>query len=95
MDEHQLRVADADDVARLQQPVAADHLAADHRAVAAVEIAERPLPAAEEHLDVVAAATFVLDDDLVRRRTADRDRLSRHQPEDVAPLRPFANDQIG
>ena len=94
MDEDQLRVADANDVARLQRPVAVDQLVADHRAVAAVQVAERPLPARHEHFGVVAAAALVLDDDLVGRRTADRDRLAGHQPEHVAPLRSFADHQI-
>ena len=79
VNEDQLRVADANDVARLQQPIAADHLVADHRAVAAVEVAERPLPARHEDFDVVPAAALVLDDDLVGRRTADGHRLAGHQ----------------
>ena len=91
VDENQLRLADADDVARLQQPVAADHLVADDRAVAAVQVAECPLAARNEHLDVVPAAPLVLQDDLAGRRPADGDRLTRHQPEHVAPLRSLAD----
>ena len=67
---------------------------AHHRAVAAFQVAQGPLPARQEHLDVVPAATLVLDHDLVGRRTADGDRLAGHQPEHVAPLRSFANHQI-
>ena len=51
--------------------------------------------AGKEDLDVVAAATIVLEDDLVGRRAADRGRLSGHEPEDVAPLSSFTNDEIG
>ena len=94
MDEDQLRAADADDVARLQEVVAHDPLGADHRAVAAIEVAEHPLPAGKEDFDVVAAATIVFEDDLVGRRTADGRRLSGDEPEDVAPLSTFANDEI-
>ena len=72
MDEHQLRVADADHVAGLQHVIAVDQFRADQRAVAAVEIAHGPLPAGHEHFHVRAAATFVLDDDLIRRRAADQ-----------------------
>ncbi len=94
VNENQLRVADADDVARLQQPVAADHLASHHRAVAAVEVAQHPLPARHEHLGVVSAAPLIFQDDLAGRSAADGDRLTRHQPEDVAPFRALANHQI-
>ena len=95
MDENQLRPADADDVARLQGPVAADPLGPHQRAVAAVQVAEHPLPAGNEDLQVVAAAALVLEHDLVGRRTTDGDGLSGDEPEDVAPFRPFTNDEIG
>src|SRR5262249_26175932 len=86
VDEDQLGAADADDVARPQEIIARDPLAADHRAIAAIEIAEHPLAAAEENFDVVAAAAVVLEHDLAGRCTADRRRLPGHEPEDVAPL---------
>ena len=44
VDEHQLRVSDADYVAGLQHVIAVDQLRPDQRSVAAVEIAHRPLP---------------------------------------------------
>ena len=94
MNENQLRVADADDVAGLQQPVAANQLASHHRAVAAVEVAQHPLPARHEHLGVVSAASLVLKHDLASRSAADGDPLTGHQPEHVAPFRALANDQI-
>ena len=94
MDENQLGAADANDVARLQEVVAHDPLGPDHRAVAAIEVAEDPLPAGEEDFHVVPAAAIVFQDDLVGGRTTDGRRLSGDKPEDVAPLSPFANDEI-
>ena len=92
MHENQLRAADADDVAGLQRPVAMHALIADHGAVAAVQVAQRPLPARDEDFQMVAAAPLIGEHDLVGRRTADRDCLSGHEPEDIAPFRPFADD---
>ena len=79
----------------LERPVAHHPLVPHQRAVAAVQVAEHPLPAGDENLQVIAAAPLVFQHDLVGRRTADGDRLSGHQPEDVAPFRPFTDDQIG
>ena len=69
-------------------------LAVDERAVAAIEVAERPLPLRLKHLGVVAAAPLVLHDDRVGRRTADRDRFAVDQTKHVGPFRAFANNQV-
>ena len=78
----------------LQLVVVLNPLAVDERAVAAIEIAQRPLALRLKHFGVVAAAALVLDDDRVGRRTADRDRLAVDQPEHVGPFRAFANNQV-
>ena len=94
MNEDQLRTADANNVTRPEEVVTNDSLGSNHRAVAAIEVTEDPLPARKEDLDVVSATTIVFEDDLVRRRTTDRRRLSGDEPEDVAPFSSFANDEI-
>ena len=93
--EHQLRSADADDVARLEKPIALQKALAHRRAVAAVQVADRPAAIGHEQFGVGPATALVLQNDLVRRGPADRHRVSGHQPKDVAPLRAFPNDQIG
>ena len=95
VNEDELSVADADDLPGLQQPIAANHVAADHRAVAAVQVAEHRLPTRHEHFGVISAAALVLQHDLASRSAADGDRLPRHQSEDVAPFRALTNHQIG
>ena len=44
---------------------------------------------------MVATATLVFNDDLVRGRTTDRDRLSRDEPENIGPFRSLSNHEIG
>ena len=92
--ERQVRIADPNDVARLQLIVALNPLAVDERAVAAIEIAQRPLALRLKHLGMVAAAALVLDDDRIGRRPADRDRFAVDQTEHVGPFRAFANNQV-
>ena len=95
MDEDQLRMADADHVAGLQRPVAANHFAVRPSCRCGFPESRRiHCPPDRKHLGVVPAAALVLDHDLVGRCAADRDRLARHQTEHVAPFRPFANHQI-
>ena len=94
VDERQVRIADPHDVARLQLIVGLNPLAVDERAVAAIEVAQRPLALRLEHLGMIAAAALVLDDDGIGRRAADRHRLAVDQAEDVGPLRAFANNQV-
>ena len=78
----------------LQLVVVLNALAVDERAVAAIEIAQRPLALRLKDLGVVAAAALVLDDDGIGRRAADRDRLAVDQTEHVGPFRAFANNQV-
>ncbi len=94
VNEDELRVADADDVAGLQHPVAADYLGSDHRAVAAVEVAQHPLPARHKHFSMASTGPLIFQHDLTGRRAADGNRLTGHQPENVAPFRALANHQI-
>ena len=95
MDEHQLRVTQADHVAGVQRHVALDQLVAHHGAVAAFQVADHPLFVLAEDLRVMAAAAFVLEHDLIGWGTAQRHRLAGDQPEHVAPLRPLADDEVG
>ena len=94
VDEGELRVADADDVAGLQCVVGLEPLAVDQRAVAAIEIAERPLALRLEDFGVVTAAALVFADDGIGGRTTDRNRLAIDEPKDVGPFGPFANNQV-
>ena len=94
MDEGQLRIADPHHVARLERVIGVDPHAVDHRAIATVQIAERPLALRLKHLGVIAAAAFVLDDDGIGRRPAHRDRFAVHQTEHVRPLGAFANYEV-
>lgn len=93
--EGELRVADADDVAGLELVVVVDSLAIDECAVAAVEVAESPLALGLEDFGVVAAATFIFDDDGVGWRAADGDGFAIDEAEYVCPFRAFANNQVG
>jgi hypothetical protein len=43
---------------------------------------------------VIAAATFVLDDDLVGGGSSDGNGSAGSEAENIRPLRPFPNDQI-
>ena len=95
VDEGQLRVADADDVAGLERVVGMNAFAVDECAVAAIEIAEGPLALGLEDLGVVAAAALVLADDGVGRCATDRDRLAIDETENVGPFRTFANNEVG
>ena len=78
----------------LQLIVVLNPLAVDERAVAAIEIAERPLALRLKDFGVVAAAALVLHDDRVGRGPPDRHRLAVDQTEHVGPLRAFANNQV-
>ena len=71
----------------IERVVAADDVRADQRAVAAFQIAQRPVALRQEKFGVAAAAALVLDHDLVGRRAADGHRLSRDQTEHVGPFR--------
>ncbi len=94
VDEDQLRLADADDLAGDQGMVAADFAGADRRAVAAFQIAQRPFALRQKDLGVAAAAALVFDDDLVRRSAADGHRLTGNQTEHIGPFGSFADNQI-
>ena len=94
MDEFELRVADPNHVVALQQIISLDHIASDAGAVAAIQIAEGPVVLGQKDLGMMPAATLILDDNMVRGRPANGYRLSRQQPEDVGPLRPFPNNKI-
>ena len=89
-----LRMADANDVARLQHVVAANSLGSHLRAVAAFQIAKNPTFLGKKDFGVGTAAALVFDDDLISGGTTDGDRLSWHEPKNVGPLRSFTNDQI-
>ena len=71
VDEREVRIADANDFAGLQMVVVLDALAVDKCAVAAIEIAERPVATGLKNFSMVAATAFVLDDNRVGRRAAD------------------------
>ena len=75
--------------------VAANLPLADEGAVAAVQIAQRPIAAGHEDFGVLPAGAFILNDDLVRPRAADGHGPPRDETIDVRPFRSFANDQIG
>jgi hypothetical protein len=87
-----LGLADADDVSGAEDVIAADLIVVDERPVAAVEIAKGPTFAGEEDLGVLAAGALVLNDDLVRGRTADRDDLAGGEAVDVGPFGAFTDD---
>ena len=94
MNENQLGSTDPDRITRLEDVIGDDPLRSNHRAVAAVEVANDPLPARMENFHVVSAATIVFQDNLVGGRATDRRRLSGDEPEDVAPFSSFADDEI-
>ena len=94
VDVGELRFADADHLARRQDAISRDQFVSYGRAIAAIQVANDPIAVGQEHFGMAAAATFVLEHDLVGRRTTDRDRLSRNKPEHVGPFRAFADDEI-
>ena len=68
VNERHLRLANANDLACLEHVIAADRLAGDDRAIAAFQVANDPMPLRVKQLGMGAAAAFVFDDDLIRRR---------------------------
>ncbi len=94
VDEAQLRLTDPDNLAGFEQVVAPHAGGANHRAVTAVEVSQNPLIFREKDFRVAAAASLVLDHNLIRGRTADRNGLPRHEPKHVRPFRAFTNDQV-
>jgi hypothetical protein len=95
VDEGEVRVADADDLAGLELVVVLNALAIDERAVAAIEVAQRPVAGGLKNFCVVAAATLVLDDNRIRRRPAHGYGFAIDETKNVCPLRAFANNQVG
>ena len=81
-----MRVTDADDLAGLELIVVLNPLPIDERAVAAIEIAQRPLALRLKYFRMVPAAALVLHDDCVGRRAADRNRLSIDETKNVCPF---------
>lgn len=94
VDVAELAIRNPNDVARLEDIVAADLFAIDERAVAAVEITQGPFAAVQKDFDVVAAAAFVLDDNLIGAGSAHSDGSARHQTENVGPLGTFADHKV-
>src|SRR5712675_2291403 len=85
----QMRITDANDLAWLQMIVVMNSLAIDQRAVAAVQIAQHPLPLRLKDLSMIPATPLVLDDDSISRSAPDRDGLAVHQTENIRPFRAF------
>src|SRR5271165_3479622 len=75
MNENQLGAANANNIACLQNMIPHDPLSPNHCAVAAIQVAQDPLPAGKENFDVVSAATIIVEDNLVGGRTTDGRRL--------------------
>jgi hypothetical protein len=91
VDECELSVSDAYNFTWNQRMVTADRLPSHRRSIAAVQIANGPLAAGMEDLCVTATGSFVLNDDLIRRRSSNRDRATRSQPEHICPARAFTD----
>ena len=88
-------IADPQHVARLKLIIRLNTLVADDCPVTTLQIAQGPMAGGMENLRMVAATTFVFDDNLVGGSTADGHRLTGNEPEDVGPFGTFPNDQIG
>ncbi len=90
----QLHFTDMDNVFRLQHVIALNRLSPHTGPIAAVQVAQMPPALDLKDFGVIPTAAFVLDHDVVGRRTAKRHPLARHQTVDVGPLRTFTDDQI-
>ena len=94
VDERQLRVRHANDVARREGLIPTNWGIFHGGPVAGVEIANGPDALGQEDFGMIPAAAIILYHNLVGRRAADRNVLPLDQAENVRPFGPLANNQI-
>ena len=92
--ERQLARADFDHLPWFELGLAFDRFAGDQRSVAALQVTNLPGRSILKDFAMMAAADFVMHDDPVRGRPADRHDMSRRQPVDIAPFVAFPDYQI-